>query len=132
MIKTGRYGLDWERCEKFGYTERDYDVILFETTMIILNKDFPDKDELSVAYYDRGITHSRRKEKQKAIEDYTSSIEINNKIEAYYNRGKAYFYLEQYFMALKDFLKVKELDPSNPLIEDIDKDINETKDKLVF
>jgi tetratricopeptide (TPR) repeat protein len=132
MAETYDYKIDWEKCKKQGFSQEDYDIILSETTKIIENKDFFSDEELSIAFYDRGIVHSRIKEKQKAIEDYTSSIEINDKIEAYYNRGKVYFYLEQYFMALKDFLKVKEIDPNDPDIGDIDKDIDKTKKKLFF
>jgi tetratricopeptide (TPR) repeat protein len=127
--KPKRYGIDWDRCEKFGYTKRDYDIILYETTKIIEDKNFSDEYERAVAYYDRGIVHSDRNEDQMAIDDYTSAIKISGQPEAYYNRGGVYLYLRQYFMALKDFLKVKEIDPDDT---EIDKDIDELRKKLII
>jgi tetratricopeptide (TPR) repeat protein len=135
MAKTGiiqRYGIDWGEGRK-DLTKKDYKIIFTETTKIIEDKSFPDKDELSIAYYDRGIIYSDRGEYQKAINDYSSAIEIDGRIEAIYNRGGLYYHLEQYFLALKDFLKFKELDFGDPPTDvDIDKNIDETKKKLLF
>lgn len=50
---------------------------------------------------------------KKSIEMYDQSIKLQSTVEAYYNRGRAYFHLKKYKAAVKDFNIVIEEDPTN-------------------
>jgi tetratricopeptide (TPR) repeat protein len=98
--KIGRYGIDWGESRN-DLTEKDYETILVETTKIIEDENYPDKKERSTAFYSRGIIHTRNNDYQKAIDDYTSSIKIDNNIESYYNRARLYYLVGDLTRALK-------------------------------
>jgi tetratricopeptide (TPR) repeat protein len=70
----GRYGIDWSKGLE-NFTDEDYDKIMAETTKIIETRK-PEK-LLAGAYYDRGIVHRDRGDKEQAIFDYTSVIELH-------------------------------------------------------
>ena len=52
-----------------------------------------------------------------AIKDYDKSIELNNNINAYYNRGNAKIKLQKVEEAIKDFIKAYELNNNNEIKE---------------
>ena len=65
----------------------------------------------SVEFY-AGLTYHRKKDCLKAIEHYSSSIELDpRKSSAYYNRGIAYFDKGEYDRAFEDYNKAIELNP---------------------
>jgi tetratricopeptide (TPR) repeat protein len=112
--KDRRYEIDWDKIKQEGPTEKDYEIILMETTKIIEDDNFPDKKEKAVAFYDRGIVYSKRGEIKKAIRDYSLSININATNEAYCNRGGIYYELGVYKKALEDFENALKLVPNDP------------------
>jgi tetratricopeptide (TPR) repeat protein len=115
MNKTetiGLYGINWPSDSK-DLTEKDYETIFVETTKIIKDRNFPDKEELSMAYYNRGKVYSKRQKYKKALKDYTCSIKINNKQSAYFNRALMYGHYKKYKKAIKDFESVLEQDPND-------------------
>jgi tetratricopeptide (TPR) repeat protein len=58
-----------------------------------------------------------KKDYKKAIEIYTTVINNNDKIElAYFNRGRCYYYIDQYDSALKDFNAVLANKPTSGII----------------
>ncbi|GEM_PF-3644475 len=65
------------------------------------------------AYLDRGNAYFAAKEYQKAIDDFTKGLELDDKnaMTYYYNRGNAYLQLNQQEKAIADYDKVIELDP---------------------
>lgn len=69
-------------------------------------------DPLSTAYMNRGIAYAQRHEADKAIADFTSSIDANhNNNFAYYNRGNVYLDLGKPKEAIVDFSKAIEIAP---------------------
>jgi tetratricopeptide (TPR) repeat protein len=63
-------------------------------------------------YFNRGNQEFNSWQYQKAVEDYTKSIELQlDKMQAYVNRGRAYSRLEQYDKAISDYKKALELQP---------------------
>jgi tetratricopeptide (TPR) repeat protein len=100
--KIGRYGIDWGEGEN-DLTEKDYEIILTETTRIIEKSDVSDK-ELPTAFFNRGIIYLKQKDYQKALSDFTMSINLReNFFASYYNRGCIYYNLKKYKEALDDF-----------------------------
>ncbi len=67
------------------------------------------------SYFNEGITWHNLKEYDKAIENYTSTIQLdpNNKL-AYYNRGLAWS-TKDYDKAIEDYSKTIQLDPDYKL-----------------
>ena len=62
------------------------------------------------AYYNRGITYSKKSEINHAIEDYTKAIELKPKLaEAYYNRGEAWLHMGQWEKAKSDLTIAKNM-----------------------
>jgi tetratricopeptide (TPR) repeat protein len=69
-------------------------------------------DPLSTAYMNRGIAYAQRNEMQKAVADFTSSIDANRANNfAYYNRGNVYLDLGKPKLAIDDYSKAIELAP---------------------
>ncbi len=67
----------------------------------------------AMAYLGKGIAYSNLGQYEKAIDDFTETIELatddHDKAMAYYNRGLAYRNLEQYEKAIDDFTETIEL-----------------------
>jgi len=60
------------------------------------------------------LGHRKQDDLPKAIADYTRAIRLDPKyVDAYANRGYAYYMQKDYERALADFDKILELDPSN-------------------
>ncbi|KAL3321056.1 cytochrome c oxidase subunit 1 [Cichlidogyrus casuarinus] len=72
------------------------------------------KDERSVLYGNRAACHKMLNEKELAIKDCSTALELKPAyIKCLIRRGELYESLERYSEALDDFKKVLELDPSN-------------------
>ena len=72
------------------------------------------KNNISKAYYNRGVAKNDLKQYEEAIKDYDKAIELNpNYSEAYNNRGKDKYNLGLYKEAIEDFNKAIELNPNN-------------------
>jgi len=104
------------------------------------------------SYNNRGLTYSDLKEYQKANNDFNKAIEINPKnADYYYSRGLSYKRLGIYEKALDDFKKhielgdteywveksqnqIKEIEEiqKNSIIKDLNKNIDEIKDVLLY
>ena len=62
-------------------------------------------------YYSRGCLYEQKGDLDKAKNDFTKSIDINNRVsDAYYNRGLIFVRIKEYTLAIKDFDKAIELD----------------------
>jgi tetratricopeptide (TPR) repeat protein len=69
-------------------------------------------DPLSTAYMNRGIAYAQRQQLNKAIADFTSSIDANHANNfAYYNRGNVYLDLGKPKQAIADYSKAIEIAP---------------------
>lgn len=69
-------------------------------------------DPLSTAYMNRAIAYAQQRKLNKAIEDFTSSIDANHANNfAYYNRGNVYLDLGKPKLAIADYSKAIELAP---------------------
>lgn len=73
------------------------------------------------AYYSRGIVFYGKRQFDKAIKDYSMSIDLNHnadifdkiyKTNAYFNRGNAYFMKGQYDNAIADYSRAIAINPS--------------------
>jgi len=66
------------------------------------------------AYYHRGGDYIVKGKRDRAIADFSKTIELDPKhVNAYYNRAFSYFLLQQQEAAIADYSKVIELDPKN-------------------
>ena len=71
------------------------------------------REELAVAYYNRGNAYVKLKESERAMEDYSKAIELNpNLAEAYNNRGNGYYELKESERAIEDYSRAIELNPN--------------------
>jgi len=63
---------------------------------------------------DRGVELAEQEEYERAIVEFTESIELApNYALAYFNRGLAYYYLGDYDNAIKDYTEALRLKPSD-------------------
>jgi tetratricopeptide (TPR) repeat protein len=73
------------------------------------------KENLAVAYSNRGNSFLRRGNSDKAIADYGQALRLDpGFVDAYRNRGAAYFNLGAYDKALPDYDAAIRLDPREP------------------
>jgi tetratricopeptide (TPR) repeat protein len=112
-MEIGRYGIDWNKNPE-DLTKKDYETILTETTKIIEKGDYSNIIESSSAFYDRGIIYLKKKDYQKALSDFTESINLEKDFpSSYYNRGCCYYYLKNCNKALNDFKMTIKLYPDH-------------------
>ena len=72
------------------------------------------KNDLAIAYGNRGMAYRAKEQYDRAIEDYTKAIELKPKDAwIYNNRGVAYKGKKEYDRGIRDFDKAIELDPKN-------------------
>ena len=65
-------------------------------------------------YNERGNRYSRTGVYGRAIQDYTSAIELDSTFaEAYFNRGGSYYEIGRYEEAIADLTRAIELDPKD-------------------
>jgi len=128
-----RYGIDFtNRKDNRDFTEEEYEKIFSETSKII-EQNNSDPEFLSGAYYDRGHIYFIRGDYEKAVSDYSSSIQLKEQLilsfleEALYSRGEALSILGQYNEALVDFEKAYLLNKNDG---DAKKQIEILKDKI--
>lgn len=105
FAKGYKHGINWE-----------YDAAIKAfTSAIALNPNYEE------AYYSRGIVFYGKRQFDKAIKDYSMSIDLNHnadifdkiyKTNAYFNRGNAYFMKGQYDNAIADYSRAIALNPS--------------------
>jgi tetratricopeptide (TPR) repeat protein len=77
------------------------------TRLIKLYPKFP------LAYYNRGLHHSRNGELDLALADYTTAIELEPKEKSFYiNRGAAYHKKRDYDKAIADYTAAIKIDPA--------------------
>lgn len=73
------------------------------------------KENLAIAYSNRGNSFLRRGQNDKAIQDYDQAIGLDPRLaDAYRNRGAAWFNLSAYDKALPDYEIAIRLDPREP------------------
>jgi tetratricopeptide (TPR) repeat protein len=66
----------------------------------------------AAGYVDRGNRYSRNAVYQRALEDYTTAIELDAEFaEAYYNRGCSYYEIGDYDKSIADLTRAIEIDP---------------------
>jgi tetratricopeptide (TPR) repeat protein len=69
-------------------------------------------EKTSQKYYVSGLTHYKKGESKKAIEEFTKAIKLKNDFaEAYYQRGQSYIKEARYEDAIDVFTKAIEIDP---------------------
>lgn len=70
--------------------------------------------DAAIAYNNRGVVYSDRREYENAIADFSKAIELDpNYAIAYNNRGLAHHGRGEYARAIADFAKATELDSKN-------------------
>jgi tetratricopeptide (TPR) repeat protein len=73
------------------------------------------RSNMSVAHYNRGLSHRRKDQLDQALADYTKAIEFNGtKADIYNNRGVVYELKRQFDNALADYAKAIQLNPKSP------------------
>jgi tetratricopeptide (TPR) repeat protein len=96
---------DWEACN----SDNDKEAIPACTRLIRTAK--LSKKDFAAAYYNRGLSHRRLGEDDKALADYSKALEYDpNDPEIYNNRGVVYEYKEQLDKAIADYSKAISLD----------------------
>lgn len=71
------------------------------------------QENLSIAYYNRGLARRKKGDYDKAIADFTKAIEINpNDADSYQFRGYCWKFIGNDDKANADYEKAKKLDPS--------------------
>ena len=104
-----RYGVN---LFKEDFSEEDYEKILIETTKII--EDGKDREEIGIAYYNRGLAYYSRHQEEKAIPDFTNAIEIMpNFADVYFMRAASYFMFYEHEKALIDAKKALQLNKTD-------------------
>jgi len=94
-------------------SDDDYNIIFTETSKIISEKK-EKKSVVSLAFGFRAQVYQYWGKYQQAISDYSSAIELDNRIEsAFYNRGGVFYTLKMYKEALLDFKKAYEIKPDD-------------------
>ena len=91
-----------------GFAERGdggFAIACFSAAILLKQLDHP------AAYFHRGLVYADQGQHDKAIADYTDSIELDsNEGEVYYNRATSYKELGDKDKAAADLAKAKELD----------------------
>lgn len=94
-------GLAYHRLKNYAAAIEDY------TQVIKLN---PNE---AMAFVSRGLSYSASGDKQKAIADFTQGIRLNPDAIAYYNRGRARFFLADYQGAMEDYTEALRFAPND-------------------
>ncbi len=106
---TGRVADAWKDCEQ----GEDRDLSIKGCTEFITKGD-QTKQNLAVAYHNRGNGYGLKGEFDRAIADYTKAIELDPKYaHAYYGRGVAYGLKGEFDRAIADYTKAIEINPKD-------------------
>ena len=101
---------DWKDCEQM----KNWDLKVTGCTAI-LTKGHDRKQNLALAYMNRGIGYYDKGDYDRAIADYDKAIELNPKLAPAYNdRGNVYSAKGDYDRAIADFDKAIELTQNTP------------------
>ena len=93
--------------------DRDYDGAIKGFTKFI--NAYPSNQNLSIAYYNRGLSKRKLGDNYGAISDYSKAIEINPRYAtAYMNRGNAKYALKDNYGAISDYNKSIAIRPNDP------------------
>jgi len=93
--------------------EQDRDRAILGCTEIITKGHEIEQDDLSLAYYNRGLAYNQKGDPDRAIADFNKAIELNpNFAVAYGMRGVAYDHKGDPDRAIADYSKAIELDPN--------------------
>lgn len=81
--------------------------------LIEVNRDYEQSAKIISAWdlVEQGLAAVRKNDYQTGIDAFTKAIELNPKYNFFYHRGRAYFQLEQYALAVADFDQVISLNP---------------------
>jgi tetratricopeptide (TPR) repeat protein len=105
-------GLDDIKTGNVSAARGDYDKAIRLYTKAIESGKLS-QENLSIAYYNRGLARRKKGDYDKAIADFTKAIEINqNDADAYRFRGYCWKFIGNDDKANADYEKAKKLDPS--------------------
>ena len=98
---------DWDDC-----TSSDADVSIVGYSRIIELGD-ESKNNIVIAYFDRGIAHQNKGEHQDAIADFNQSLKLNPNDPAavYRSCGFSFAQTEEYDLAIDDYNQTIKLKP---------------------
>jgi len=98
----------WKSCNS-----RDRDRSIAGCTALIQSGQESGRN-IAVAFDDRGLAYARKRNFDRAIQDYDQSLHLNpNSATAHYNRGVAYEFKHDYDRALPDLHRPVQLDPGD-------------------
>ncbi|MFA5859364.1 MAG: tetratricopeptide repeat protein [Elusimicrobiota bacterium] len=98
----------------FSNAYQEYIAGNYLTATKILGLVIKNNPKLAEAYFNRGNAYMRMKEYERAIEDYTQVLELEDKnVSAYTNRGNARFLMNKYDEAIQDYDHALVLSPGN-------------------
>ena len=104
-------GLDDAKAGLEAYRRSDYDGAIRLFTQAINSRELS-QENLARTYFNRGLACSKKRDDDRAIQDYTKAIELNPKYAlAYRNRGFSWKEKGEYDRAIQDCTKAIELDP---------------------
>ena len=100
-----------ERCFQEGVA-KNFDLAIFYCTQVIEAGSLPEK-RLAIAFSNRGIAYSEKKDYNRAIQDFSQAIRLDptNAI-VFNNRGNAYRDKQDHDSAILDYSQAIRLDPS--------------------
>jgi tetratricopeptide (TPR) repeat protein len=114
---TARAQLDGEVSKCAVEAERnDFDLAIDYCTAAIQSSELPDQ-ELAGAFNHRGFAYYKKKDYDRAIEDYDQAIRLGlTDANCFYRRGLAYFEKNDYKRAIQGFDEALKLNPDNAAI----------------
>ena len=102
---------DWDDC-----VSSDADRSIAGCTKLI-DRAKDTKNNLAIAYFNRGVGHQNKREYAEAIADFNQSIKLNaSDPAAYRNRGFSYAQTGEYDLAIDDYNQTIKLKPDYPSI----------------
>ena len=100
---------DWKVCNS------DDDTAAIPACTRLINTRKLTRADMSVAYYNRGLSYRRKDQLDQALADYTKAIEFNSsKADIFNNRGVVYELRREYDNALADYARSIQLNPNSP------------------
>ena len=99
MKKNSDYPL-WKLFLNLG--KRNIEINEYNSAISVLTKSIKIKQDNHEAFYYRGFANRRLGKHREAIDDFTKSIDIKEKVESYIERGKSYNSLKVFKNALID------------------------------
>jgi lipoprotein NlpI len=113
VVESAPADEDVAQCETFKLATGDADTAIEHCSRAIRAGGLSD-EKLAHLYYKRGNAFSKKRENQRALQDYDHSILLNPRYpNAYFNRGQTWHELKDYDRAIADHSEVLRFNPKD-------------------